>query len=197
MSIVINVVSENISWLAYDGRAAQGGIVINENQKKAVKINNKVCLGFTGTVGAGESLISKIKELYGDQLPQIGSDDVAITACRIIDTVKQSLEADNIPVVNENIVITGINSDGRMASYTMGSFQPFRGYVPNGNNDRGDIVLTSDHNTLNISPYIDRELARGLHQNVAVLRGIENYIYDVAKIDPTINTNIETIMIRR
>lgn len=188
MSVVANVVCRHGSWVVFDGRAARDGEIVSESQEKATMINQFVCVGYTGTLELAQLVILNLKQHV------VGISDMkSNTVATAIEQLLPKLDAPD--GVHADFLITGINCNGQMATYTIGSNHPLCKYIPAGN-DLKLAVLCSNANTLSLSPYIEREISKSGFSNVAIVNGMRKFVCAVAKVDGSVNTNCQVIELR-
>lgn len=189
MSVVLNVLSPFCSWVAYDGRALRDGEIINESQEKAIMINRNICVGFTGNLGFAQQIIRNLKERVAG-IADMRSDLVTIAIRELLSiALKQSS-----CVLHTNFLVTGINKDGKLATYTLGPDSPVQTYIPS----KGELMYTTLHssgNRLDFSPYIQRKVQNDVLAEDSVISGIYEYIADVSRVDPTVNDHVSIIRI--
>ena len=111
MSLVLNILSDSKSYVAYDGRAKRNGLIISETVVKAEMVNKQVYVGFTG-----------ILELAADVMRALRANVVGIEQMRsnaVAAAVLAILKLPNAPKFSGAFLVTGVNEDGQMASYTI------------------------------------------------------------------------------
>ncbi len=189
MSIVLNVITPACSWVAYDGRALRDGGIISENQKKAIMINRNICVGFTGNLGFAQQIIRNLKERVAG-IADMRSDSVTIAIRELLSIAETRLPS-STPT---NFLITGINNDGKLATYTLGTDSPIQTRIPV---EKGLLytVLHSSENRLDFSPYIQRKAQNDVLTEDSIISGIYDYIADVSRVDPTVNDHVSIIRI--
>lgn len=113
MSLVLNILSDSKSYVAYDGRAKRNGLIISETVVKAEMINKQVCVGFTGVLELATDVMRALRtNVVG--IEQMRSNTVAAAVLAI-------LNLPNAPEFSGAFLVTGVNEDGQMASYTIAS----------------------------------------------------------------------------
>lgn len=189
MSVVANILCPFASWVAYDGRASRNGEIISESTDKAVMINSSVCVSYTGSLELAELVILNLREHV-----------VGISGMKC-DTVAQAIKLllPNLKApsgVFSDFLVTGINSSGLMASYTLGSNHELCMYVPHEDEVKVS-VLHSLRNTLDLSPYLSKHIQQAGFCEFSVKSALREYIVDVAKIDPSVNRYCQILELRK
>lgn len=179
MSVVANVVCAQTSWIAYDGRASRNGEIISESMDKVVMINNSVCVGYTGTLELANLVVLNLKEHV------IGISDMkSDTVAKAIEFLLPKLNAPES--VYANFLVTGVNNDGVMASYTLGSRSKLSAHIPPGK-DLETAVLCSNANSLQLEEYVIKHIRKFGFSSVSIKNALQEYIRDLSEIDVSIN----------
>lgn len=189
MSVVANVLCSQASWIAYDGRASRNGLIISESTEKALMINDLVCVGYTGTLELAQVVIQNLKEHV-----------IGIKAMRS-DTVSKAIELIlsklSLPEnTSASFLVTGLNCNGMMASYTLGTAHEMRGNMPT---DGGLTcsVLGSEANHLALEPFVIRHIRTSGFSNLSISDALCDYIRTVAKVDKSVNPYCRVLEIRK
>lgn len=189
MSVVANVLCSFASWVAYDGRSSRNGEIISESTDKAEMINSSVCVGYTGSLELAELVVLNLKE-HVTGISDMKSDMVA----QAIKLLLPNLKAPD--GVFSDFLVTGINSSGLMASYTLGSNHEFFIHIPRGDELKVS-VLHSMKNTLDLTPYVSKHIQRTGFCELSIKSAFCEYIGDVAKIDPSVNKYCRILTLRK
>lgn len=191
MSVVANVVSPIASWVVYDGRGTKDGKIVSENIVKAQMVNESVCVGYTGHLEVAEKVLLQLKRPENLAIiPKLKSDDVA----RSILTV---LQKSSIPEsLYTQYLITGVNSSGKMATYTIDRAKTLVEYIPSASEPLKISVLSTGVSKLDITSYILHEIAQHGTNNRAIISGMKKFICDVADEDSSVNKNLSVIELR-
>lgn len=182
MSIVVNVISSSYSLIAYDGRALRNGNIVTESQEKALMVNDSVCIGYTGNLDFDQKVINNLMQYVVD-LSCMKSDIVAAAVFKLLSIAKSQLS--NVP--SSSFLITGINGNGKMASYALGTNNSFHEIVP-ANNQLLYAFIGSD--ALDFTSYIQQNYKKQLCEEDSIKAMMHDYIISVAKLDQSVNTNI-------
>lgn len=190
MSIVLNVLCESVSWIAFDGRATRNGTIVTESQEKAVLINPFVAVGYTGILEVASNVIHILRN-HVRNVQNMPSDVVAEVIQQLLAT---SNESEN---PSTSFLISGINRDHCMATYTLGTRHELQAITPNKKGSLHVTHLHSEKNTIDPIPYMKQRICQtGLSQK-AILDIMRQYIIDVSKVDSSVNTFVRFIKISR
>lgn len=185
MSIVVNIVSQTASWIAADGRASHNGIIVSENTPKIRKINEHVCVGYTGTLETAEKILDKLSAPERKAAFDVADcKSVAVAICTIVNmsTIAESSKA--------QFVITGVNRGYKMASYSIGFDGNIHEHIPTNTDPLKTIELSNCTHGLALSDYVLPEIGTyGVCTN-AMKIGMERFIEAVSKRDNSVNTNV-------
>lgn len=189
MSVVANVLCPHTSWVAYDGRASRDGKIISEAVEKAIMVNQFVCVGYTGVLELAQLVVLNLKQHV------VGIEDMASDT--VIAAIKALLPIINAPKnVLSNFLVTGINSDGLMASYTVGSNIEPCAYIPHGDEIKVS-VLCSNANTLRLEPYVIRHIQKLGINSISISNALHEYISDVSKVDKSVNSHCQILELQK
>lgn len=184
MSVVTNIVARDFTCVSYDGRATdKDGAIASENIEKALRINRFTCVGATGILETAQDVFRILKgNVVG--ISEMRCDTVALAICRI-------LKLPGAPKLYGSFLTTGLDSEGRISSYTIGKELVPTPYIPIGGEYRL-ACLCSERNTLDFVDFFLHNQRLGKPHLIA-----EAYIREVAKIDPTVNSNARSIIMTR
>lgn len=189
MSVVANVVTENAAWVAYDGRAIQNGVIISENTVKARKINENVCIGYTGTLELAEAVVSILKK--APDLRKAYSDQVArgILAIMYANGYPQDMIA--------QFIITGINGTGNMITYTIGTDKTLSILQPSEREPIKSAVLSTGKHGIDLEPYLLHEISASGFTGHSIRCGLKEFILEVSRKDQSVNNNVNFIAVHK
>lgn len=179
MSIVLNVLTLSKSYVAYDGRAQRDGLIVSEHVKKAEKVNNFVCIGFTGVL-----------ELASDVLRILRNNVVGIETMRsnmVAAAVQSILNLPNAPKLSGAFLVTGINDVSQMATYTIDSQLNVQEFFATSQNYQL-IQLGGDRCPVS---FVDFYISNAHGQGAKSI--MEEFIRHVALYDDSVNSNIRFI----
>lgn len=188
MSVVANVLCAQASWIACDGRASRNGEIVSESTDKAVMINDLVCIGYTGTLELADLIVLNLREHV------IGISDMKS------DTVAEAIEF-LLPKLNApegvcaDFLITGVNSNGVMASYTLGSRSKLSAHIPH-DKDLETVVLCSNANKLQLDAYVIKHIRKSGFSNISIKNALQEYIGDVSEMDISVNRCCQFLELR-
>ena len=189
MSVVANVLCSRASWVAYDGRASRSGKIVSESTDKAVMVNNSVCVGYTGYLELAQLVVLNLRE-HVVGISDMKSDTVASA----IELLLPKLKAPEN--VFSNFLVTGLNSNGFMASYTLGSNREICAHVPN-SNELKISVLRSNTNTVELEPYVIKHVRESGFDSTSITNALREYIRNVSQIDASVNAHCQIIELHR
>lgn len=189
MSVVANVLCALGSWVAYDGRASRNGKIVSESTDKAVMVNSSVCVGYTGTLELAQLVILNLRE-HVVGISDMKSDYVA----KAIEILLPKLNAPD--GMFANFLVTGINSNGLMSSYTLGSNREICAYVPH-NDELKISVLCSDTNTLKLEPCVIKHIRESGFNNISIKNALREYIRNVSEIDASVNEHCHILELQK
>lgn len=179
MSVVANVLCVHTSWVAYDGRASRDGEIISESVEKAVMVNRFVCVGYTGVLELAQVVMLNLQEHV------VGISDMKSNI--VAEAIKLILQKLDVPKgFYANFLVTGINTDGIMASYTLGSQCEISAHIPYSNNFE-TVVLCSDANKLQLDSYVIKRIKKFGFSNTSIKNAMQEYIGDMSEIDTSVN----------
>ena len=106
MSIVINVLSREHSWIASDGlqKNAGTGEIVSETLQKYEVLNPKLCIGYTGHYEVARRVVDYVKTLCPD-IEHANVELAADFAKQIVDCAVQQ-----IGMIDAQFVVTGVTS---------------------------------------------------------------------------------------
>ena len=186
MSIVANVVTSNVSWVAFDGRAIRDGKIVSENQVKAEMINPYVCVGYTGVLEIGKLVVLNLREhIVG--ISKMKSDTVYTTIRKILPMLK-------IPEdLYANFIVTGTNSNGSMATYVFGTKEKesVSVLIPHGKEIR--FCHIGETTNVDLGGLIQQEVMRSSTPENPYLTAMKRFINEVAKMEISVNSNCRFI----
>ncbi len=173
MSIVANVVCKYASWVVSDGRGRNSTTheIISETIKKAIMINKNVCVAYTGTLEVD----------------------------RIFEMITQILENSTIDMQSAtSFLVTGVNGNGDMASYTIGTNLAKQSLIPKDEQQFSFAVLSSGNFDLSLSKYVLDEIESSKSvSNTGITNAIKRFCNDVADLDDSVNKNLSVVEIRK
>lgn len=188
MSVVANVLCQYASWVAYDGRASRDGKILSETTDKAVMINRSVCVGYTGTLELAQLVVLNLRE-HVVGISDMKSDTVA-------EAIKLLLPKLDAPEgLHTNFLVTGVNSNGVMASYTLGIRCEISAHIPHGN-DLETAVLCSNANRLQLDAYVIEHIQKSGFCNVSIKNALQEYIKDLSEVDISVNEQCRIFELR-
>ena len=193
MSVVVNVVSQDGSWTAFDGRGrnSASGMIVFEAVVKAEKINDYVCIGYTGTFEVASAVLSMIKTPENENgLKVVRADELAL----LVQAVNKKV--DRPADMETQFVVTGIKRDNAFASYTIDSENNMSCFIPDEQYPFKTIVLSTGEHGVEFEPYIVSELIARGQKTKSVKTAMTKFICDVAKKDPSVNSNVNFVTIR-
>ncbi len=181
MSLVLNILSDSKSYVAYDGRAKRDGRIISETVVKAEMVNRQVCIGFTGILELASDVMRALRtNVVG--IEQMPSNAVAAAVLAI-------LKLPNAPKFSGTFLITGINEVGQMASYTIAGGLTVSSYIA----EKGElrlIQLGGDSCDTTFSEFCKLNACGQGEQ--AIMR---EFIEHVAQHDDSVNSNVRFLVL--
>ena len=185
MSIVINVLTKASSIVAYDGRARdkETNAIKSEHTRKAQLLNKYTIIGYTGLLEEAQHLVSLLKsdiDIQGLRCEQV--------VARVLIHYGQS----GLRSANTSYLLTGINADGVLSTYTISRDFSVEEHVPIAD----EIKLTrlySDNNTIDFNSFYESRQLMGVKPREIM----KQYIEAVADIDGSVNRNVRFIALNR
>lgn len=190
VSFIISVCGVNFSLTLGDGRMTNlsTGEVAYEKIQKIYKINNNVCIGFTGDpIAAGIAL----KELDSYSLN-------TMTLERIKRVFIGKLKEIPLNPLGIKVIITGRNKSNKFVTYSIDSKNNFEEESYVNIPDAGFVVVYSGSNSSVIELIVNKNIySTSPWKSIDDLRQhMTHCIREVALIDPTVNNEIYEVMIQ-
>jgi len=180
MSIVINVLSREHSWIASDGlqKNAGTGEIVSETLQKYEVLNPKLCIGYTGHYEVARRVVDYVKTLCPD-IEHANVELAADFAKQIVDCAVQQ-----IGMIDAQFVVTGVTSNNQMASFIVRPSAPVQ-KIQSLNGIPQFVIL---HNNLkdDLGSLI-RADKNGRYSDTAVLTGMKELIHRTARVDEFVN----------
>ena len=175
MSIVINVLSREHSWIASDGlqKNAGTGEIVSETLQKYEVLNPKLCIGYTGHYEVARRVVDYVKTLCPD-IEHANVELAADFAKQIVDCAVQQ-----IGMIDAQFVVTGVTSNNQMASFIVRPSAPVQ-KIQSLNGTPQFVIL---HNNLkdDLGSLI-RADKNGRYSDTAVLTGMKELIHRTARV---------------
>lgn len=191
MSVVVNIVSQTASWIAADGRASQNGIIISENTPKIKKINDRVYVGYTGTLDTAEKILAKLETPEQKKIFALADCEGVAKAISCIVNLSAIVES-----AKAQFVVTGANIDGGMASYTIDFGGNLIKYLPENETALKLVVLSTGNHGVELKDYIIPEINSHGVCSESIKAGVKRFIAAVSKRDNSVNTNVTFLSLR-
>lgn len=185
MSVVINVLTKASSIVAYDGRARDNktNAIKSEHTRKAQLLNKYTIIGYTGLLEEAQHLVSLLRS----------DADIQDLRCeQVVARVLVHYGQAGLRSAKTSYLLTGLNSDGVLATYTINTDFNVDAHVPAAN----EIKLTrlhSNNNTIDLNSFYDSRQLRGVKPREIM----KQYIEAVADIDDSVNRNVRFITLNR
>ena len=188
MSIVINVLYNNCSYVMSDGLKTDKKVVSDENFKKFQRLKGNFIIGYTGYAEYALAIVNNFK-VYNNDWNLTHPDEIIH---KLIDVAKDIEHADNQFAC---ILITGICNNGKLASY---SFSTEDYEILDSNSVDGNLIIMSiDNHEGNSSHSVIDDLTdlvvkrskaiKDINTDKLILGCMETMIKRVSQIDPTVN----------
>ena len=191
MSIVANVVCRYGSWVVYDGRGRNSitNEILSESIKKAVMLNERVCVAYTGTLEVAQSILEIVQN----------SSSKNETSDEVFEKIKIIIKKSDIPKgCNTSFLVTGKNSDGKMASYTIKTDLTEQSLIPDEKHPFSFAVLSTGCFNLSLPKYFLNSVEKSkCLSNVAIVDAMKKFCCDVADMDDSVNKNLTALEIRK
>ena len=152
-------------------------------------INSSVCVGYTGSLELAQHVVLNLRE-HVVGISDMKSDTVASA----IELLLPKLKAPES--VFSNFLVTGINSNGLMASYTLGSNRELCAHVPHSNELKVS-VLCSNTNTVELEPYVIKHIKESGFDSTSITNALREYIRSVSEIDASVNEHCQIVELYR
>lgn len=182
MSIVINVISNQSSWIASDGLqldAATGRVLRTDLQKYEI-LNQHLCIGYTGCYEHARKVVSYLKV----ECPDIESATSTLAAKYTKALVDEAVH--QFSGFNAQFVVTGTLENHQIASYTIRRNHEIEEYSVCSGGYR--YIILNNNCTGDLEKMILRRSHRnGITEN-AILNGMHDLIRDTARYDNSVNT---------
>ncbi len=183
MSFVIGFATPQEVIIMSDGRARNSlsREILSESYNKTRKINNNVCIGFSGIAEVSECIIDNFMKYPEINIDIINADDTAVILCEIAKIVASNVNADNI-----QMVIAGLDASGKI---TLNSFAKCTGFQINKQ------IPTISHYcyaTLNPNGFDGDKLFEHYIclTQMSITKRMENCIKHAAQLNDTINNRV-------
>ena len=191
MSIVANVLCKHASWVVHDGRGRDSTTreITSETIKKAQMVNKNVCVAYTGTLEVANGVLAIVRAAstgheYSDEIFE-----------KIATVLKKST------ICSESItsfLITGINSSGDIASYTIKTDFTSQTLIPKDDSQFSIAVLSTGNFDLSLPEYVLNAIkTSGNLSNTGIVDAMKRFCCDVADLDDSVNKNLTVIEIRK
>ena len=191
MSIVANVLCKSASWVVYDGRGRNAFTrkITSETIKKAKMLNKNVCVAYTGTLEVANKVLEIIQPF---SLEHKYSDEIFDKLVKVLN--KSSICSNAIT----SFLLTGINSSGDIASYTIRTDLISQTLIPKDDLQFSFAVLSTGKFDLSLPEYVSNEIkTSGSISNVGIVNAMKRFCCDVADLDDSVNKNLSVIEIRK
>ena len=185
MSVLICAATSKYGIMMCDGRAinANTGIIINENYQKYYRINPKLFAGYTGDSTFGKLAIEQ--SLLCDPHDSLNVDEAYTALTNFCNFVLTSPELKR--QINGTIILLGYNSLNAIAIRTI---QINNNKTTEATVVPGDAQIPRIACASNIDNCIDIINNSIIQTHDSIINGLILAIKTIAKIDPSVNTNI-------
>ena len=191
MSIVANVLCKYASWVVCDGRGRNSITreITSETIKKSEMFNKNVCVAYTGTLEVANGVLRIAR---GFSNGREASDAVFDKIVKVLK--KSSICSD----ATTSFLVTGINSNGDMASYTIKTDLTSQILVPKDDTQFSFAVLSTGNFDLSLAEYVLSEIKASKNiSNVGIITAMKRFCCDVADLDDSVNKNLAVLEIRK
>lgn len=191
MSIVANVLCKYASWVVYDGRGRNSTTreITSETIKKAEMLNKNVCIAYTGTLEVANGVLGIVRAFSNGREP---SDEVFNKTVKVLR--RSSICSD----ATTSFLITGIDSNGDIASYTIKTDLTSQILIPKDDTQFSFVVLSTGNFNLSLSEYVLSAIKTSSNiSNVRIVNAMKQFCCDVADLDDSVNKNLSVIEIRK
>jgi len=180
VSVVVNVLTSASSIVAYDGRAInkETNAIKSEHTKKAQSINKYTIIGYIGLLEEANHLVS---------LLQSDADINELRCDQVVSRVLAHYRQSGLSSANTSYLLTGLNTDGRLGTYTINKQFNVDAHVPI-NKEIKLTSLFSDNNTIDFTTFFSRYYMKAKPCDI-----MKQYINAVAEIDESVNKNVRFI----
>lgn len=182
MSIVINVIFNQTSWIASDGlqRDAENGRVLRTDLQKYEILNPHLCIGYTGCYEHARKVVSYLKVECPDIESATSTLAAKYTKALVDEAVCQFSDFD------AQFVVTGTSENRKIASYTIKRDHKIEEFSCSSGECK--YIILNRNCTGNLESMILRRSHRnGITEN-AILHGMRDLIRDTARYDNSVNT---------
>ena len=191
MSVVANVLCKYASWVVYDGRGRDSTTrkITSETIKKADMFNKNVCVAYTGTLEVANGVLELVRSVStGREF----SDEVFD---KLVKVLKKSSICN---AATTNFLVTGINSNGNIASYAIKTDLTSQILIPKDDLQFSFAVLSTGNFDLSLQEYVLNEIkTSGNISNVGIVNAMKKFCCKVADLDDSVNKNLTAIEIRK
>lgn len=184
MSVVLNLVSVNCSWIASDGLARNSKTqkVLSDSTPKFEALHPHLYVGYTGTLEYAKAVINT----FNKSVPA----DIALTiesAANLITQISSCLQSKTN--YRAQFLLTGISDVGSFGTITISNENKCTVLIPTQENLC--FAFLGNENHLDIGPYLRQQQRFGTKDTDTLVRkSMEAAIRDISKIDDTVNQNV-------
>lgn len=189
MSVVANVVTPSGSWVAFDGRVTRDdGSISSEDEIKAKMVNGSVCVGYTGVLEVARHMVREItSEKNAASTARLASDEVARLVCALYRITKRPDDT------YAQFLITGRNSDGKFATYTVNMTGELTEYISKDEFRPVYVSLKNKDVGCDLKEFLSAAILEYGCDGTAFEHGLTGFIKEVSKHDITVNGNVRII----
>ena len=178
VSVVLNLVSKNCSWVISDGRAL--GTRQSETVQKFHVIHPLLCIGFTGTLEYADAVLDTFsKTIPSDKILSI--EPSADLICQISAKLMEKTHT------RAQFLVTGISKEGFLGTITVSSDNKCKFLIPG----EGSLLYAQLGSSvqLDFGKYLNKYRIGASDVDTMVEKSLVNMVQDISKADETVNRN--------
>lgn len=191
MSVVLITATKDFIVFMSDGRVQGeiGGIknILREDYKKISRLNEKICIGYTGSRELCEKSLKAIYNPYNpNAFNPLGNLDIGSISNTLCAEAKHIFSESNYPNKKITFVVGGVMADKNIGFYTFGSEYNFQveKYIP----INGDIKYASLHSDNAKGNELEHHLLANTPLNEdKIKKAMSDCIDEIADLDSSVN----------
>lgn len=178
VSIVLNLVSRNRSWIMSDGRAI--GANQSENIQKFRVIHPLLCIGFTGTLEYARAVLDAFsKAVPPNEILSIEPSSDLI--CQISATLMKKTHT------RAQFLVTGISKEGCLGTITISSDNTRKYLLPSAESLSFAQLGNPFH--LDFGKYLSKHRIGATDLDTMIEKSLAHMVQDISTVDETVNRN--------
>lgn len=186
MSIVLNVVTQNASWIMSDG------LVIDENRKKVkgnfqkyTIIHDHLIIGYTGTTEVATTIIERTKDHFKNIEPTVEE------CFNFIEPLATCFRDRGYTI---QVLVTGISETGNYATFSVNKDGEVSHYFPSKKEYSTSVLLPdldiSEKDEPDLTKYMLEKATHESDMDALVRKSMNHMLVDVSKISDSVNLKV-------